>query len=693
MDVRLPDGTIVKNVPDGTTKADLVTKLQANGMSVPSEWLPAAPSGPAPSGILKGLNDVAAGGGQLLAHMLPDSVVSVVNKATKFVNEFPVIGPVTQAIGMVPATPEELDQQIADTGKRYTDARKASGATGIDWGRGAGQAIGTAPLAAFLPAAGPTLAGRAVAGASAGAAGGALQPVEDQGGYAGDKAAQIGLGAATGAVLAPALGAVADKVVNGVKSFFANRQPISLEQIDSVIRQNLQSAGQRWEDLGPAMQSQLREQAVTALQTSKRGLDHQALIRQQDFAAEGMRPTLGQITRDAAQFAKEKNLRTMPGVGDPLLERFQGQGTQLQQKLGAFAKGATGDKTLAGEQLAGALKNYDSQQSQAVASAYKAARESAGKDAEVPLQGLAQEVADIFDRYRTAVPSGIRGQFSKYGLDPSEVVNQRKLFTVEEADKLLKEINKQGGTEPAVQSALGELRAAVKKAVVTDAGVDDVFAPARKLAAERFGLHEAVPALEAAAKGTTAPDDFVRRFIISGKTREVEALAGVLRKSSPEAMDQARAQVGAYLQRKAFGTDVVGDAPFNPKQYAEALREFGDTKLGALFTPAEVNQLHRLGRIGAYINQIPNASPVQHSNNWGAITNLATKIPGVPMVVGATKAAGNAVGNQMAVSRALTANVPQQPTQLNPEAAKALARLLSAGSFAGGAGIANQVNQ
>ena len=37
MNVRLPDGTIIKNVPDGTTKADLVAKLQDNRMTVPSE--------------------------------------------------------------------------------------------------------------------------------------------------------------------------------------------------------------------------------------------------------------------------------------------------------------------------------------------------------------------------------------------------------------------------------------------------------------------------------------------------------------------------------------------------------------------------------------------------------------------------------------------------------------------------------
>lgn len=38
MDVKLPDGTVVKNIPDGTSKADLVAKLKANGMNVPDSW-------------------------------------------------------------------------------------------------------------------------------------------------------------------------------------------------------------------------------------------------------------------------------------------------------------------------------------------------------------------------------------------------------------------------------------------------------------------------------------------------------------------------------------------------------------------------------------------------------------------------------------------------------------------------------
>ena len=82
MDVRLPDGTIIQNVPDGTSKADLVAKLQKNGMQVPSEWMQAQPAPeqakPAADPVSRteklgmGVTDPIHGGAQLLTKMLPD---------------------------------------------------------------------------------------------------------------------------------------------------------------------------------------------------------------------------------------------------------------------------------------------------------------------------------------------------------------------------------------------------------------------------------------------------------------------------------------------------------------------------------------------------------------------------------------------------------------------------------------------
>ena len=48
MDVRLPNGTIIKNVPEGTTKKQLLDKLQAKGFDITKLTAPAAPQPPAP---------------------------------------------------------------------------------------------------------------------------------------------------------------------------------------------------------------------------------------------------------------------------------------------------------------------------------------------------------------------------------------------------------------------------------------------------------------------------------------------------------------------------------------------------------------------------------------------------------------------------------------------------------------------
>jgi hypothetical protein len=46
MDVRLPDGTVLKNVPDGTTKEQIANKLRSSGRTVPDSWMSKAASQP-----------------------------------------------------------------------------------------------------------------------------------------------------------------------------------------------------------------------------------------------------------------------------------------------------------------------------------------------------------------------------------------------------------------------------------------------------------------------------------------------------------------------------------------------------------------------------------------------------------------------------------------------------------------------
>jgi len=92
------------------------------------------------------------------------------------------------------------DKDIKSRNETYKrDVR--GGQNDFDFGRLAGNMIATAPLSAGMPA--PATLGRAVmGGAAGGAAFGGLQPVT-QGDFATEKAKQIGVGAASGAVMAP----------------------------------------------------------------------------------------------------------------------------------------------------------------------------------------------------------------------------------------------------------------------------------------------------------------------------------------------------------------------------------------------------------------------------------------------------------------------------------------------------------
>jgi len=127
----------------------------------------------------QGIADIPAGGAQLLTNMLPGAVVDSVNSATQFVNEIPYIGDVTQALGMVPATADQINQSIADTHEEIETARGPD--AGFDWYRLGGNVAGTLPLAAL---GGASLPGAAASGGFMGAltpqTGGSFS-VEDKG--------------------------------------------------------------------------------------------------------------------------------------------------------------------------------------------------------------------------------------------------------------------------------------------------------------------------------------------------------------------------------------------------------------------------------------------------------------------------------------------------------------------------------
>jgi hypothetical protein len=412
--------------------------------------------------------------------------------------------------------------------------------------------------------------------------------------------------------------------------------------------------------------SPLKQQVAGAIQQNP-GASPAAVMRSQDFRDLGIQPTLGQITRDPTQFSQELNMRGNPRVGDALSNRFNQQNTQLQQALYGLA-GNSSEPYQAGSFLTGSLGDIDNSIANDVRQAYTAARESSGKNLEVPLNGLAQDYAQVLNDFGDKVPGGVRNNFDQLGLMGG---TQRKTFSIENAENLLKVINSNQSNDPATNTALGQLRNSVKSAILAADDQGGVYAPARKLAAARFALHDQVPALEAAASGSVSPDDFVRKYIVGGKTDNVVALANLLKEHAPDAFNEARNQLGTQLALKGFGANVAGDAPFKPAGFADAMRSIGQTKLSAFYTPDEVAQLNAIGRVGSYINSYPSAHTVNTSGTGAALAQmLDAGVKKIPVVGGLLENAQN----RMFVSKALSgllsdatpAVQPNPPGLLNP---------------------------
>lgn len=433
----------------------------------------------------------------------------------------------------------------------------------------------------------------------------------------------------------------------------------------------------------PATMQQADAQAVAAQLQRDPTMDAKALARAQDFRELGMDPTLGQITRDAAQFSREKNIRGLQGVGEPVMSRLATQDNQLQGHLNAL-RGTPLEKQQAGAVLDTALKTIDDNLSKEVSAAYKTARSSAGRDLDVPLQGIAQRYAKVLKDFGNDVPSGVRNHAEELGLMTG---TQRKVFTLEDADNLLKVINKNvSATDTARNAALSELRAAVKEAILSADTKGGPFAPAVALAKSRFDLHDAIPALKSVTQGKVDPDDFVRRFIINGKTGDVTELANLLRSQAPEAFQEARNQLGNELNRKAFGINTAGDKQFTPDRYNEALSQIGTKKLAAFFSPEEIDTAQRVGRVGAYIHSLPTSATVNTSNTAVALANTATArlpglvenipIPGSKLLANALRAGTAGMEERAFVKQALNPNLSGTGTKMTKAEADLAAKIL-----------------
>lgn len=225
MDVRLPDGTVIKGVPDGMSKADLTAKLAANGYDVSKLG-----AEPAPESFMQQAGNVAAnigagavrGAGSIGATLLtPIDAIRRIPGVSDFLS---MVSPLGVLGGPPPADRrKEMDKALAslgaDTGSLAFKGGKIgaeiAGTLGV--GGGMANAMRSLPIAAKVPgfvgaveSAGmtaPNMLTRMAGGATTGAAAAGLVNPED-----------AGMGAKIGGALPPVtkLAGLLGKGIGGV---------------------------------------------------------------------------------------------------------------------------------------------------------------------------------------------------------------------------------------------------------------------------------------------------------------------------------------------------------------------------------------------------------------------------------------------------------------------------------------------
>jgi hypothetical protein len=730
MDVRLPDGTIIKNVPDGITKAELVGKLKSGGMAVPAEWLGEATKpeptdrekllASTPMRLAKGGKDPIDGAAQLVQRMLPDSVVNAVNAAAdKIGGEGTFLGDVLGIKGM---TKEQMTADIRNSNAEYEAARDATGQTGFDGARLLGNVASpvNVALGRVLPGV-PVGAktGKLVAqGTKAGAVGAATQPVMSDN-YAGEKALQIGAGAVAGGALTPVLTRAGESVARFVRDRLSNGAVSKTpEAIALEIKASLQRDDIDVSQIPRHVMDKLTQEVNQALSKGQE-LNAPALLRKMDFDRVGVKPMLGQLTRDPTQYTREMNLRGVQGVGEPIANRLSEQQAVIASKFRQGTAGAK-DRYEAGDALLETLKAKNAEMEGGVRAAYQAFKDSTGKDLPVQISAMRKGYGETLKEFGETIPSAVRRRFEEIisgpkpahshgakapAQNPLQILDANggvlsdlsakpvpRTLSIEDAERLIKTINRHYNPADRAQArALDELRGHVQSAIysagdeASEAGA--LAKVARETAKKRFDAIDSAPALKAAIDDA-APDDFVKKYIINGKVREINKLAELV---GPEGQKTMQQQLLKHLQNKAFGANAAGDGAGQQASLNSELQSIGRNKLTALLGAEQADDLFALGRVMAYIQQQPAGSAVNNSNTGAMVASLlgkvGGKIKGAPYINDFVVRPIQSFQDRAAATNALTAKLPAQATELEPNTVNMLSRLLQPVPVASGAAL------
>lgn len=562
MDVRLPDGTLIRDVPDGTSKRELADKLARNGFTVPPEWMaPAAAPAPTVMDRLKGAGETALSVGTSLIAQPVAALAGVNEFAGKVAN---AIAGNDAAVNAPSTAAQDVMQSMTyqprtEAGREYLgNVAEASQALVPLAGLGGEMAaLSQAAQAARTPASAATMA-RAVAEGTA----------RDVAGPAGAAVVQKGIDA-TG------------KAINATQE--------AAKLLPQRTRELIFGA----------------ESKPTAGTMGSAGAAATDLATQRAATAEALpvpiKLTEGQRTRDFAQQRFEQETAKDPNLGAPLRENSARQNQQLAQNFDAMIDnvGAVApDMRETGRVVTDELTKAAARSKTEYRALYQAADRAGELSAPVDMSPLAQFLNDN-RAGRTSAPIlstiadeiGVRGIGGGSLADGSVTAGSA---TLKQAEELRKAVNKFAkSTDPNDMRVAAEIKKVIDQ--ITEGAGGDKYLAARKARqrhAQLFEDNAIVSDLLTNRRNTAdrrvALEDVFRRTILNGDRESIGMLRRTLDVSDQRAglrpgTDGPGAQAWRELQgatlrhlleesTKGVATDVAGNPIFSAAKLNNAVR-------------------------------------------------------------------------------------------------------------------------
>lgn len=505
---------------------------------------------------------------------------------------------------------QELPARNDQVAQQFQQYRQSIAPEGADIAGTAGEIAATLPLALAggLPA---TVGGLARAGAVGGALTGAAQPVTG-GDFASDKAAQVGTGAAIGAVAAPALNAALKPVAMAAKrAYGALAARIRPDQsIDDIAHELTMTLNQEGIDVAALGNQYIKARAAEVAAARQVGgqIDDAALANDAAAKSLGIDLTRGQATQNPSQFSRELFLREAPG-GEELATQYANTLSKLNGSLDNLARGlpAPSLKVDAGERAIASLLKIDEPRRAQVGRLYEAAKNSAGRETPVDGRNLVDKSFTQLEKdlLLSEVPGDIRTFLN--------TVSEGQPLTIGRAEEVVKAINGRiSGLLPrdpqrvALNTIKTNLDAAIENS--GSAAGDEAaaaFKKARTAAAVRFKQIEKVPLLKEALDDKITPDAFIDKLLYRSTRDDFKATRAYLRANDRSAWNGIRSQALDDLRQAATGGSDDATS-FSQSAFNKALgRLQKDGRIGLLFSETELRTLKAIGKVGELVQKGP----------------------------------------------------------------------------------------